>query len=397
MSKILITGNGFDLYHQLPTMYSNFIETLDRIDKSEFTETYYEFYFKADEKFKKVVFDETQISKIKSLLNNKWYRFFKDEYIFDSWIDFESKLEDTLKIIWEFIRSIEHNIFKITDVGINNPQKFETAFTTKSKKIGLLYCFELVNPYPGSQAHFFFNSNYTIVFNDNYIGLNEDQISKMLLNELDMFIEIFDLYFQTFVIPLVNHLQDAEYKRFEGIDHYFTFNYTNCFDLLYAISNSKIQHLHGRIGTVNNNNNIVLGFNDVDENLSNKKFYIPFTKYFQKLNKVTDYKFLNTIENLENRYETTTIYFWGHSLDISDKVYFEEIIKLLKSQSHIIAKIFFHNNSSRFRMLINLIHMIGKEDIDMLMKKDQIQFIYLTQKNIEEELCFKSPENQIYV
>ncbi|MBA0885374.1 hypothetical protein GTZ96_016920 [Flavobacterium sp. BBQ-18] len=37
MSKILITGNGFDLFHHLPTKYHHFISIMQTIEKYEFT------------------------------------------------------------------------------------------------------------------------------------------------------------------------------------------------------------------------------------------------------------------------------------------------------------------------------------------------------------------------
>ena len=38
MSKILITGNGFDLFHYLPTKYGHFIAIMTTIEDCNFSE-----------------------------------------------------------------------------------------------------------------------------------------------------------------------------------------------------------------------------------------------------------------------------------------------------------------------------------------------------------------------
>ena len=36
MSKILITGNGFDLFHHLPTKYQHFMSVMKTIENNQF-------------------------------------------------------------------------------------------------------------------------------------------------------------------------------------------------------------------------------------------------------------------------------------------------------------------------------------------------------------------------
>lgn len=398
MSKILITGNGFDLYHGLPTTYLNFIETLSKIEKASSISTDYLHYFKSNDSFNTIEFDETMIQDIKDRLNNKWYLFFKDELKFDTWIDFESKLEETLKVIWSFISNTETNIFSNNDVDFRESQKFEKIKINKIKRLKLLLYFELISRCESYSDSFRFNEKYTEHFNNKYTNLKEDVISEMLLAELNSFINIFDLYFQTFVLPLINLLKSSnKYKPFLGIDKYYTFNYTNSFELLYKQESTTVEYLHGRIGAGSEKNNMVLGFNDIEDKVTNKKFYIPFTKYFQTLEKETDYKFLKGIKDFSENYEDTILYLWGHSLDISDKLYFEEIIDLLHENEDFKMKVFYHNKRSKSKMLINLINMLDEYSITNLMKKDQIQFLILNEENVNLELRIKSKLRELYV
>ena len=94
--------------------------------------------------------------------------------------------------------------------------------------------------------------------------------------------------------------------------------------------------------------NLVLTMNmnkksdEIDDSLKKDKLF-QFTKYFQKLHKNTDYLFLDGIIELISYKipQDLEFYFWGHSLDISDKDYIKDVFYVVeKTQSKI--KIFYH-------------------------------------------------------
>jgi hypothetical protein len=114
MSKILITGNGFDLFHHLPTKYHHFISIMETIEKFQPTkEATFEDLFGSifKDKFlndynsiidyynvEQIKFDNTKIKQIDELLkSNLWYKHFKNVCEIDTWIDFEMEIESVLK------------------------------------------------------------------------------------------------------------------------------------------------------------------------------------------------------------------------------------------------------------------------------------------------------------
>jgi len=129
MSKILITGNGFDLFHYLPTKYEHFILVMKTIEEIEINEKVefddlFGYYFKqvtnidynyikenyfADE----IIFDKNKILEIKDKLSsNALYKHFKNILEIDTWIDFENEIEN---ILYQISSLIEY--FNEAEVG----------------------------------------------------------------------------------------------------------------------------------------------------------------------------------------------------------------------------------------------------------------------------------------
>ena len=113
MSKILITGNGFDLFHNLPTKYQHFMSVMTTIENHQYlSEVCFEEIFggvfkdKFSNDFNSIVenykienikFSNNKINKLNGLLNdNLWYKYFKTVLEIDTWIDFEMEIENIL-------------------------------------------------------------------------------------------------------------------------------------------------------------------------------------------------------------------------------------------------------------------------------------------------------------
>ena len=120
MGKVLIIGNGFDLFHHLPTKYGHFMAVMESIENSNHSvEISFEHLFidKFKERFgqdyelikqnyntEEIVFDRTKIKEIKGKLKeNTWYKHFKKILEIDTWIDFESEIENVLHQISEIL------------------------------------------------------------------------------------------------------------------------------------------------------------------------------------------------------------------------------------------------------------------------------------------------------
>lgn len=94
--NILVIGNGFDLAHELPTTYQDFLKFTDNY--RTFLETeYYE-----------------QMLEVKKLVdNNVWIQHFKRFYQGNGWIDFEKEISNVIQIIDKKIPEFE----KMRDKG----------------------------------------------------------------------------------------------------------------------------------------------------------------------------------------------------------------------------------------------------------------------------------------
>ncbi|MDC5338508.1 hypothetical protein OHW59_17830, partial [Acinetobacter baumannii] len=83
---------------------------------------------------------------------------------------------------------------------------------------------------------------------------------------------------------------------------------------------------------------------------------------------------IQTYKNIINGADLN-IFIWGHSLDISDEVYINEIFSFNEpSDNNVRVTIFHFNKSAKFDLLTNLFHILGKEKVEKWMKKGWLTF-----------------------
>lgn len=69
------------------------------------------------------------------------------------------------------------------------------------------------------------------------------------------------------------------------------------------------------------------------------------------------------------------IFIWGHSLDISDEIYINEVFSLNDGNyfnTNVI--VYYFDNHAKFNLLTNLLHILGKEKVELWMKKGWLKF-----------------------
>ena len=388
MPNILITGNGFDLHHSLPTSYSDFINITRHIslNKSfEFTDIYKNAnnYYAIHENFHSFIFDENKIIKYSELANkNLLYNFFQDELELDTWIDFENKIELILNSIISGIKLIRENYFSKSEFPIN--YLGEINYKTLNNDILI---FDILKYFKITKIDYSESTLYEQLLvkrGDFYIDIDEEKIAGMIYSQLMEFKKLFNDYLLLFVNPLLNqnNSKDLSLSFLKNVDYHFTFNYTETFNKLKYNENIKTQFLHGKCSE--NEENIIFGINEIPIDSSKYFNYIKFTKYYQKLNGNTDYYFLNNIKPYVH--EKFTFIFWGHSLDYSDASYINEVFDFITkndvSEKRII--IIHHNESSRSRMLLNLLKIRGRDDIESKMKSKILLFELLDSDKIKK-------------
>ncbi|CAM1374646.1 AbiH family protein [Tenacibaculum xiamenense] len=407
--KILITGNGFDLYHNLPTSYNDMIEILSHVVDNKVELLDFEaIYSKSSqysrglkEKYQVFDFDKPKITELKDLLEqNVWFSYFRKELEIETWIDFEKKIEhvldQSLTLIYELYKK---NLFDKSsyscEMRADSVTRIEFKdFGNKIVLTELLKDFRLIEE--NWNHEFTLNEEYLVKKHHYYIDVDFDKISEFLLDELGKFKLIFKLYFQNIVYPLLESVKtQGESDVFYGVDRHFTFNYTPTFQHFYrtkkdAEGKGKTRFLHGKI-PLEGESNVVLGINEVPDVEINKTSIIPFTKYFQKLYNRCDIEFLTEFSEYQNReFE----FFWfGHSLDFSDKYYIDEVFKFaLNEENSNETKIyvFYHSDSSRGTLYTNLINIRGQEEIVRLSQINVLQFVQIDSKEFKE--LFKDSE-----
>ncbi|MFK8984571.1 AbiH family protein [Acinetobacter seifertii] len=423
--NILIVGNGFDLSHYLPTKYDHFMVAMGAIEnwdeqKGEMQfddlfgslyekENYFFKYTKAMYQTDEIKISTEQVKELKQKLKeNVWYQYFSDHIReVKTWIDFETKISEALKIVANFLVQIESTIYEFgsfsSEICFYGQKKQMQIFLTR-EYCNALELFKILesgyyidqedcdeygnsfnipinigDPHAGD-LRFFINNIY-ILLQSGFSKIKVDQILSELYKQLDKFIEIFNQYLEL----IVNQLSSLKTLQI-GSDDWsypdliYSFNYTSTYARLY--DSVKIEYLHGSHGEYQN---IVLGVSDLEhENLKKLKAY-GFTKYHQKLLKNTDYIFLSDASDVKNKIKLNkknvmnrkniNFFIWGHSLDVSDEAYINELFDLNNDSDYFVrVKVFHFNNQAKFDLLTNLLHILGKEKVEKWMKNGWLNF-----------------------
>lgn len=473
--NILIVGNGFDLSHYLPTKYDHFMDVMAVIEKKntggkvkdlsihtvdEWMDlldgmferrtdtTSLNFQMSFDELFAETrdphfiaktkeyyLTDEIEVS-AKDILKlqyrlelNCWYQYFKNHVEeIKTWIDFEQKIEDVLVVVARCIVDLESIDQRDKMINYLN-KRGQDNLKIKTKDLETLNFFNFTTKNEGVMIPFNLNMNFCHG-KDVKNGFSSSDFMTFLHNELEKFIEIFNLYLEL-VVKKFEHRSTFEIfvksnsffekNKNDWIkpDLIFSFNYTNTYQLLH--DSVDVEYLHGSCGEYQN---IVLGVSDLEDKSLKKIKAYGFTKYHQKLFKDTDYLFLDGYKNniskneedilalknelkgenraayrdsLNNKIRSKQnecklnldITIWGHSLDVSDKDYILDLFSLNDViDRNVRVTVYYFNKPAKFSLLNNLLAILGKDKVEQWMKSKWLQF------KENPEVKFIEAENQ---
>lgn len=388
MPRILITGNGFDLHHNLPTWYEDFMKIVKFISENQ--ETDFDSIYKNAKNYEgiKSAFTNTisispeKVNEITEITGkNLLYQYFQQEYNIDTWIDFESKLEYLLSCVYNAVKLLRKNIFATGTLPYHQVP-IKAALDGKVEYISVLKTLNVV----WTDFQYFLVDEKFLVKKESFnIDIDEQKILDLIFSQLMEFKKLFHIYLETFVTPLLN-LQTDELKPIEFynlFDYHFTFNYTATANKIYG-GRTKLFYLHGK--SEGERENIVFGINELFNKEENADDYLRFTKYYQKYAYRTDFHFLNDI--MFNKSADFQFYFWGHSLDKSDAYYINEIFDYLKDNIKIKKKIIIihHSDEAYRRLLKNLFFIRGRADIEKRMQERSLLFCELSSQGFKKEL-----------
>lgn len=182
------------------------------------------------------------------------------------------------------------------------------------------------------------------------------------------------------------------------IDNVLSFNYTNTFEKLYGndVEKKRIHYIHGKVDLDRNitENNMILG---IDEYLDKDKKdielnFVRFKKYFQRIYKKTGSEYMAWIKQIcscSNKSQNK-IYFFGHSLDVTDKdilSHFFDIEKFMNGYpNQVKIKVFYYDKKALSQQIVNLVRIIGQDSLVKKVNDGRIEF--LEQKKMKNRINY---------
>lgn len=354
--NILVIGNGFDIAHNLPTKYSDFLDFIREFNspcnnaedcgtKCRFTTD----ILRIRESLPQI---STEIETL--TLDNLWINYFlqMQETLIASgkegWIDFEAEISRIIRTFDE-VRSQLNEQIRVgkTGVELNHTQQEVLDPIIIPNKLHLSSKTSITPP---AISHF----------------------KKTLYKDLNRLTRCLEIYLCHVVSQMsCDKLSVVEKLK---IDRVLTFNYTNTFERIYGYDTKDIQYdyIHGKVcedSTVESCN-LVLGIDEYQERpyCDNDNEYIQFKKFYQRIYKMTGCKYIDWLiarssaiqrtPKLKDTYKLN-LYFYGHSLDVTDK----DILRKLVLEDGANTVIFYHSQNSLGNQIANLVKVIGEDEL----------------------------------
>lgn len=380
--KILVIGNGFDLYHCLPTRYIDFIRVINRLlqlaAEQNLSKCSYVNYILGDNSplsddehiqacneihgkcMKKVKLEQQRLERLVAISKeNIWIQYFLKmckENI--GWIDFEKEMARVINAITNYFeRTLEkENIFLIKGIEIK-----ENILSRSDIDILL-------------HIPFFVNINENIrvkekyytkdIEGKNWIRIDEGKIIARLEQDLEDLAEALCIYLEQFVQSIAIDSRTDNFL-FENVDEIINFNYTDTYSRLYS-KDTKVFYVHGSMNK--KEKGIVLGINsDEKDQLEHMDLrFVKFKKYYQRIQKEI---FFNPKKILDKD-STNHLHIVGHSLDITDRDILKEIIEF----ENTFTTVYFHSDEAKNELVKKLILLFGKERFEELIYGGIIKF-----------------------
>ena len=416
--RILILGNGFDLAHNLPTKYSDFLKFC-KIVKSFFDDSTDIFGYLAyicafeedSEKVKRnktIEFEKQFITKLNGegfknteiikkdfdiemdkfyqdkgdnfylkhiygyIRCNIWFDYLEHLYSIsmikgENWIDFETEICDVIKVIDQMNLSLTDG-WNVLSKNIDN------LMSDKLARFAILFDNKFDNPQDISKSRRQFTMREFI---------------KKIYSDLEQLVCALELYLSEFVEKIEIPKKIPEIVSINP-DYIINFNYTHTYENNYEkivketnkknIENSKVYHIHGEAKPnrdKNNDCNIVLGIDEYwsDEEKDKHTNFTIFKKFAQRIQKKTGdniYRYLEEIKGIgsninrninmsddENNNYVSEVYVFGHSLDITDK----DIISEFIGNDATSVRIFCRSKQSEGELIAKTINLIGEDKL----------------------------------
>ena len=381
--KILIIGNGFDLYHKLPTGYKDFLflakhweefkKEYDKKDTSRDNKTGETINVRLGNKNELTseslkdfashasLFSKEHIDYLdEHLKDNAWLTYFEKITLpGHNWIDFESEIERALIQVelyyHQFLPTVNNDIPMRTMPELMKEVIY--TFSDIPEKAGINYV---------NLAKSIFHSNRDA--DPEKLHPHKIILLSSMKDELDALNKCLNYYLLEFVSIINCGVYSEQIKELGDIS-LLNFNYTYTYAMVYG-KNALLQHhpIHGEA----KEGNLVLGI--PDESFRNSMDYVYFQKFFQRIQKKTG----NFYKAWPVRPEHPTlgdapvqVFIMGHSLNKVDKGVLKDFFQECNVET---ITIFYHNQSGYESQVINLVDMFGRDFVIDQTGKGRIVF-----------------------
>lgn len=381
--NILLLGNGFDLFHNLPTKYINFLNTVNYLSNTNWVNVttvgdifeslklqemdagIAKSYLKYKSAYDKAPLNYEIVKKFISLArNNIWFKYLLKSFNKDiGWIDFEKEISTVTYYFEQLLKESDTTLY---------PNK--TLPSSEGQYIVRQFPF-LWDEDESTHALWIINDEYSIEYplGSNIKIVNKKKVIDTLANAVLELAEGLKLYLKHFVENVVNIIAEegsAELcTAFMYTDYVVTLNYTNTFEKLY--SSVQTFHLHGDVS-----NKIVLGINpdESDELDTVDTTFIQFKKYHQRTLFETDTAYIRWLREKrdERSVEDNYLLVMGHSLDVTDKDIITELFDLAND-----ITILYHSKEAQSDYIANLVKIFGMDKFVLFRREKNLTFLPL--------------------
>lgn len=290
MADLLIVGNGFDLYHGLPTRYTDFLKFInnwsvfwDNYSKIDTDTNDKQFVVRLSDKNELTTetmedfashygfYKYEHLEYINNHLSNSWIQYFMKKQLSGvNWIDFEGEIYNVLRLIEEYYTEFIPEMRKKNDATIKYIQEdmllAVNAFKNKCPNGYEDLTQGVLSPYSSQPDK---------------IKKNKEFLLDTMKTELNDLIKCLEYYLLEFVLSIKVNLYSKQMAELQDVN-LLNFNYTYTYANVYGKSRLKQHHrIHGDCIE----ENMVLGV--PDEAFLNTLDYIYFQKYFQRIQKRT--------------------------------------------------------------------------------------------------------------
>lgn len=338
--NILVLGNGFDIAHGFKTFYKNFLEAVEitnkliDLDKAPRNELWSKYNKSNLPKSLCVMLDkiaETKTFETYELTsfhtfwkNNFWFKYFSTKPD-GTWIDFERDIK-------EVCQYLENKIYNSGAIRkLNEKIEVNTEF---SDYINFLMNYDKIDTF--------------------------EKLIERLEEDLRHVTNSLDIYIGSYVNGEVCDILSPNVIKSE-IDKVISFNYSHTFERLYDYYNNiEIDYVHGEAGygRLREYSNLVLGYDESEDKIKDDMIttFAPFKKYYQRVLKGAGHQYALWIKEIQDDpTKKHNVYFFGHSMDVTDK----DIIQALILNKNVKTTIYYYSKKDKIDKVKNTIKVLG--------------------------------------